>query len=100
MLRPFRRLGWAWSKPRLGQVGVGDRTRRGAAQRSPPCAGVFPLHLLLASRYAGTGFVCGLGCTRMSATTSFCHVGTVLIALQIRFFSSSVLTVPMMYSLP
>jgi hypothetical protein len=38
--------------------------------------------------------------TWMSATMSFCHVGMVLIAVQISFFSASVATVPLKYSLP
>ena len=38
--------------------------------------------------------------TLMSATMSFSHVGMVLIAFQISFFSASVATVPLKWSLP
>jgi hypothetical protein len=51
---------------------------------------------------AGGALAAGAGppVTWMSATTSFCQVGIVLIAFQISFFSASVATVPLKYSLP
>src|SRR6187399_257717 len=49
---------------------------------------------------AGGGAGAGPPVTRISAATSACQVGMVLIAAQISFFSASVATVPFMRNLP